>query len=459
MRARAILTGAIVAQGCLFASAVVVSQSREELEPSEVTREAPAAIAALAPPTEAPAGFDLITNGAVDPARFAEALEEFIGPEGPSDGLGPVFNAAGCGECHATPIIGGSSQVVERRAGSWDGQNFVEHPGGSLIQDRSLFPGLQERVLPGNNVIAFRASLSILGLGFVEAIDSNTIAAIAQSQPSSVRGQLIQVPVLEAGGALRVGRFGWKNQQASLLSFSADAYSNEMGISTPMLPLEQLSNGQALPAGTDPFPGEPGVTDDANNDDLDLFADFMRSTKVPPRDTAIAATPDSRRGESLFASVGCATCHTPTIVTAPAGTADQRRRLQGPARARQQADSPVLGLPAARHRHRRRHRPERRPADAQQAAHRPVVGPSRPGPVHARRREPELRRRDRAARRTGGGGARGLQRPELLGSQPRAAVPVVVVGNGRRARAARARCREDQRKRSRRRTRAAGSSG
>jgi len=124
--------------------------------------------------------------------------------------------------------IGGSSQVVERRAGSWNGTNFVEHPGGSLIQDRSLYPSLQERVLPGNNVIAFRASLSILGLGFVEAIDSNTIAAIAQSQSLSVRGQVIQVPVFEAGGATRVGRFGWKNQQASLLSFSADAYSNEM---------------------------------------------------------------------------------------------------------------------------------------------------------------------------------------------------------------------------------------
>ena len=320
MRARPILTSAIIAQGCLFASAVVVSQSREMLEPSEVTREAPAALAALPPPTEAPAGFTLVTNGVVDAARFAAALEEFTGPEGEPDGLGPVFNAAGCGECHATPIIGGSSQVVERRAGSWNGSTFVEHPGGSLIQDRSLYPSLQERVLPGNNVIAFRASLSILGLGFVEAIDSNTIAAIAQSQPSSIRGQLIQVPVLEAGGATRVGRFGWKNQQASLLSFSADAYSNEMGISTPMLPLEQLSNGRALPPGMDPFPGEPGVTDDTTNEDLDLFADFMRSTKVPPRDTTIAATPDSRRGEALFAQVGCATCHTPTIVTAPAGT-------------------------------------------------------------------------------------------------------------------------------------------
>ena len=46
----------------------------------------------------------------------------------------------------------------------------------------------------------------------------------------------------------------------------------------------------------------------------------MRATKAPPRETAIAATSDSRRGESLFASAGCAGCHTPTIVTAPTGT-------------------------------------------------------------------------------------------------------------------------------------------
>jgi CxxC motif-containing protein (DUF1111 family) len=321
MRARAMLTGAIAAQGLLLASAVVVTQEPQAIVPAEVTREAGPAPAALAPATEAPTGFDLVSNGVVDPTHFTDALQEFTGPEAASDGLGPVFNGAGCAECHATPIIGGSSQVVERRAGNFNGTTFTEHPGGSLIQDRSLFPELQERVLPGNNVIAFRASLSLLGLGFVEAIDSNTIAAIAQSQPASVRGQLIQVPVLESGGAVRVGRFGWKNQQASLLSFSADAYSNEMGISTPLLPLEQLSNGRALPAGMDPFPGEPGVTDDSSNEDIQLFTDFMRSTKAPPRDAVIAATADSRRGETLFANVGCATCHTPTIVTAPAGTA------------------------------------------------------------------------------------------------------------------------------------------
>jgi len=88
MRARAMLTGAIIAQGCLFASAVVVTQTQEPLAPSEVTREAPIGITALPPPTEAPAGFELLTNGAVDAVRFAAALEEFTGPEGAADGLG-----------------------------------------------------------------------------------------------------------------------------------------------------------------------------------------------------------------------------------------------------------------------------------------------------------------------------------------------------------------------------------
>jgi CxxC motif-containing protein (DUF1111 family) len=226
------------------------------------------------------------------------------------------------------PVVGGSSQITERRAGNWDGTRFTDHPGGSLIHDRALFfaqlPGLrlQETVLSGHNVIALRGSLSVLGLGFVEAVDSNDLVAIANGQPTSMRGQVIQIPVLEAPGSNRVGRFGWKNQHASLLSFSGDAYANEMGISTPLFPFENTSNGQAPPPGTDPFPegGSSGRTDDLDDGDLDLFAAFMRSTKAPSRDVALAGTFDARRGEQLFTSIGCATCHTPTLVTVPRGT-------------------------------------------------------------------------------------------------------------------------------------------
>ncbi len=89
-------------------------------------------------------------------------------------------------------------------------------------------------MVPGNDVRTLRTSLNVLGDGFVECIDSNTLVSIRNNQPSSMRGQIIQVPVGEANGALRVARFGWKNQHASLVSFAADAYLNEMGITSEL---------------------------------------------------------------------------------------------------------------------------------------------------------------------------------------------------------------------------------
>lgn len=269
----------------------------------------------LAAPTEAPAAFDGLTNGFVTQADMDEAAEEFTGPETVANGLGPIFNAAGCGDCHLTPRLGGSSQITERRAGLLSGSTFFDHPGGSLIQDRATDPRIQERVLAGHNVIALRASLSVLGDGFVEAVDAGDLYDLSLSQPPALRGQFIEVPVLEAFGSLRGGRFGWKNQHASLLSFSADAYKNEMGITSPLELQENTFNGVVLGPEFDPTP-EP----EDDGADVALFATFMRATKAPPVDAVRAATADAVAGSTLFNQIGCATCHTRTIVTAPAGT-------------------------------------------------------------------------------------------------------------------------------------------
>ena len=126
------------------------------------------------------------------------------------------------------------------------------------------------------------------------------------------------VPVLEAPGRTAVGRFGWKNQHASLVSFSADAYKNEMGITSPLDPVEPTSNGRSI-ARWDSVPGEPAITDDEGVD-VELFALFMRATLAPPRDTAVAANGDARDGSDIFNTIGCATCHTRQIVTPPPGT-------------------------------------------------------------------------------------------------------------------------------------------
>lgn len=192
--------------------------------------------------TEAPAGFDDQTVGLVPQDQFDADRGVFDEREVTSDGLGPVYNAQSCAECHQNPVSGAASQITELRAGHYDGNNFFDHPGGSLIHSRATNSGAQEQVMDGNEVRAFRLSLNTLGDGFIEAIDDNTLIAIANGQPGQSRGRIagevILVLVLEAGGALRVGRFGWKNQHASLVSFSADAYLNEMGITGPLQPTE-----------------------------------------------------------------------------------------------------------------------------------------------------------------------------------------------------------------------------
>jgi len=266
--------------------------------------------------TEAPTGFDNLTNGSVTQAVMDAAHDVFANEvEEIADGLGPVYNAQSCRECHQNPVVGAGSQVTEFRAGHFDGINFIDHPGGSLINDRAIDPAIQERIAAGQEVRTFRLSISIMGDGFVEAIDSGTLQNIALAQPAAQRGTFIQVPVLEASGNVRGGRFGWKNQNSSLLSFAADAYVNEMGITSPLIPVENTSNGASV-AGFDTV-ADP---EDTVGADIASFTTFMRALKAPSRDTALAASLSAQRGATLFTQLGCATCHVASINTAPAGT-------------------------------------------------------------------------------------------------------------------------------------------
>ena len=131
------------------------------------------------------------------------------------------------------------------------------------------------------------------------------------------------MPVLEAGGALRVGRFGWKAQHASLLSFSADAYLNEMGITSRLLPDEIATRCDAVPDPEDET-GEDGL------DDIDRFARFMRALPAPARDAAIAAEREAIAGRERFRAIGCDVCHVETHVTAPTGSVVNAGALEVP---------------------------------------------------------------------------------------------------------------------------------
>jgi CxxC motif-containing protein (DUF1111 family) len=303
--------------------------------------------------TEAPAGMDTLSNGLVDQATHDGDRATFEERDDVTKGLGPIYNAQSCGECHQNPVTGGISQITELRAGHNDAfGNFVAatvtiNDGGglgggvtisnrSLINDRATCPGVvtdltthaviynhpneqaQERVPGAENIRTFRTSLNTLGDGFVECIDSNTLVAISNGQPSGMRGQFIQVPVFEANNALRGGRFGWKNQQASLLSFSADAYLNEQGITSRLQPNETVPNTGA-PSRTGVLCDEVADPEDTEND-IDTFARFMRASKAPSRDSRLSGTSDAITGSALFDQIGCSICHVRNITTAPAGT-------------------------------------------------------------------------------------------------------------------------------------------
>lgn len=252
--------------------------------------------------SEAPAGFDNKTNGFTTQATMDADRGTFEEFETIADGLGPVYNAQSCRECHQNPVTGAGSQVTELRAAPSSTTNFAD---GSLINDRAIDASIQEHV-PGNaTVAALRSSLNTLGDGFVEAISNQTLQQLAARSG----GQLIAVTVLETG-TQRFGRFGWKTQHASLLSFAADAYLNEMGITNRFFPTENTSNGRSVAA-------FDHVADPEDVNDIDAFARFMRSTKVPPRGPITTAV---NAGAQVFNAIGCNSCHVTSITTAPTGT-------------------------------------------------------------------------------------------------------------------------------------------
>jgi CxxC motif-containing protein (DUF1111 family) len=295
------------------------------------------------PPVDAPTGFSTPTlsenpgsksesNGMAEPTgdTFISDQTAYEEEDGVDEGLGPVYNARGCVDCHQTPVTGGVSQVSELRVGHLSGGKFVNPtivindgqssiPSRSLINDRSACPEAQERVPLTEYVRALRMSLNTLGDGFVEAIDDVTLQNIAAQQSGlsggKIKGEYITVPLLEAQGATRVGRFGWKNQQASLLSFSADAYLNEQGITS------RLNMTDTTAVCKDPgIPDPEDHADDIGMADIDHFAQFMRATKAPPVDATLLATPDAQAGQILFSQIGCSICHVTSITTAAAGT-------------------------------------------------------------------------------------------------------------------------------------------
>ena len=308
--------------------------------PGRPAQPAPPTVPATAPaPTPAPAsnpfpanlqGFGGplagLTRALID--AFNMGREEFINVETPATGLGPLFNGQSCAECHSVPVPGGGSIVRVIRFGRMVDGEFdpMENQGGSLLQRFATVPALQEVIPHDANVIAQRQSTPLFGLGLIEAIPDATIRQNAfMPKPDGIKGRAAEI-IDVVSGQLRVGRFGWKAQQASLLAFSGDAYTNEMGITNRFFPKENAPNGNAALLATVVRTTEPDDEVDllTGRGDIDIVADFMRFLAAPPR---LSTTASSAVGDTLFTQIGCAVCHTPGMRTGTNPIAALDRKL------------------------------------------------------------------------------------------------------------------------------------
>jgi CxxC motif-containing protein (DUF1111 family) len=254
-------------------------------------------------------------------ALFEEGKEEFEEVETAADGLGPTFNGRGCAECHSQPVVGGASaQNNEVRAGQVGKEGFIALPGGSIFQIDSIPPTsvCGEVVPPEANVIALRQTQPLFGMGLIEAIPDASI--LVRADPADQNGDGVSGRAAwvfdPATNSTRLGRFGWKAQVATLLTFSGDAYLNEMGITNDLFPEEEAPNGEvARLQSCDGVPDPEDETDpETGRRGIDDFENYMRFLGPPPRANI---TLPVIAGELIFVAIGCAGCHTPVMLTGP----------------------------------------------------------------------------------------------------------------------------------------------
>jgi CxxC motif-containing protein (DUF1111 family) len=259
------------------------------------------------------------------PQEFSEfrlGLEDFLEVETADEGLGPAFNGASCAACHNVPAIGGTSAMLEVRA-ALRGEDGVlvglDDAGETLVHLTSIpSHGCQPMIPAEVAVVAHRAPIPLFGAGLVEAIPDETLLALADADDLDRDGISGRAPIVRdpASGQFRVGRFGWKSQHATLITFGADAYRNEMGITNDLFPTE-LAVGVPVLNMTlcDLLPDPEDIVErETGRRGIDNFESFMRLLAPVARGPIDAAV---EAGAEIFDAVGCAACHRPTLMTGP----------------------------------------------------------------------------------------------------------------------------------------------
>lgn len=284
-----------------------------------------------------------------------QEVDSVSGTLSDGSGLGPRFNMDSCSGCHAFPAAGGSSPAtnpqiaVATKAGARNTVpafitltgpvrevRFVKNPSGApdggvhdlfTISGRAdavgcymTQPDFDTAVSQGNAV--FRIPTPIFGGGLIEAIDDAAILSNMAANANRKAALGISGHENRNGNDGSLTRFGWKAQNKSLEVFAGEAYNVEQGVTNDLFPNERdYTSGCLYNAGpedhVDANGGRPNRPSPAVSD-LINFVFFMRFLAPPPRGQITSSVTN---GESLFSSVGCALCHTPSMQTSSSVTA------------------------------------------------------------------------------------------------------------------------------------------
>lgn len=281
---------------------------------------------------------DEVLDGTIDGMTRSQVRQHIAGDEefgrrfSVIDGLGPVFVATSCEQCHVGDGKGHPAFNLTRFGrSSPSGFDPMVEFGGPQLQHRSV-PGYPFEVVPSeaSGVADFTAP-AVTGLGFLDAVEDATLVALADPSDRDGDGisgrlqlhessELIeQALALERRGSpdplargtrvggRYIGRFGKKALTVNLLHQTVGAYHEDMGVTTDLL-VEDVFNVAAGSRASD-----DAADPEASSATVANVVFYLKTLRVPARRGAEA--PEVVAGEALFTDIGCAACHVPTLTT------------------------------------------------------------------------------------------------------------------------------------------------
>jgi len=255
-------------------------------------------------------------------AAFVRGDVEFGRPFSPNAGLGPIFNDVSCAACHSGDGRGQLRNALHRIGDS--SNDFERAIGGPQIQTKAI-PGATAEEIPSGKPVSVRLPPPVFGAGLIEAIPESAILANVDSLDANGDGisgrpnwvvAASFVPSTEsgAGPAPRLGRFGRKAQNPVLFQQVVEAYLQDMGITSPFLPLENRNPLMGTPVEAVDRAPDPEISESI----VHAVSFYVRALAPPAPG---ADTPRRLEGRTLFSQIQCVRCHVPEFQTGTSSVA------------------------------------------------------------------------------------------------------------------------------------------